>query len=64
VQARFPGTTVLARVSRPGFDRRRLHAAVELAWKCDGLCGAVQVKLLRREAGVWRVVETVTTLVS
>ena len=62
---RYPGSSGLITLTRPGFNAARTQAILNVDRGCGGLCGDGTIILLARDAaGRWRVVHTRGTWVS
>jgi hypothetical protein len=57
----FPGSAGVVRVRRPGIDRSRENAVLNISFQCGGLCGTVGYAFLQKLGGRWTVTRFVVT---
>jgi hypothetical protein len=60
----YPGTTVLATISRPGINRERNRTLLYLEESCGQLCGGGTLLLLGKEDGKWKIINAATVSMS
>jgi hypothetical protein len=60
----YPGTAILAAVSRPGISRERNRALLYLGESCGPTCGGGTLLLLGKEDGKWKIINTATVWMS
>jgi hypothetical protein len=59
----YPGSPGVVGFSRVGFDTARRHAVLEVSNSCGGLCGSIQLVILRRAGDAGWMIEAMETLV-
>lgn len=64
LKVRPAGANGIISLSRVGFDRTLHEAIVSTSFVCGGLCGEGWIYILKKQHGVWRVVEEHWTWVS
>jgi hypothetical protein len=61
---KYPNSSGITLISRPGTDAEHTHALLYVGNSCDMLCGGGTLVFLSKENGEWKVTNSVTIWVS